>query len=71
MLVIVYLRREHFLTNTYNKLSRRKFEPYYILKEFGPNKYLLDLSKDVPTSPTANNTELYEYHGEIPSIDDV
>lgn len=56
-LVIVYFRREMFPTGSYNKLSRRKFGPYPILKRLGSNAY--NLLHDVPTSPIFNMSKLY------------
>lgn len=32
---------------------------------------MLDLKDDVPNSPIFNVTELYEYHSELPSSEDI
>ena len=60
--VLVYLRKERFPIGDYDKLCKRKFGPFKILRKLGVNAYLIDLPPKVSTSPIFNINELYEYH---------
>ena len=63
-MVMVYLCKERFPTNSYSKLSKRKIGPYKIIKKIGENTYVVDLPKHIGLDSTFNILDLYSYTGE-------
>ena len=62
---MVYLRKDHFLVGTYNKLKMKKFGPCKIVKmhDFG-NAYEVELPTKLNISPVFNISDLTEcYEG--------
>lgn len=42
---------------------------YCILKQIGPNAYLLDFLEEIPTMTVFIVAELFNYHGELSIVD--
>ena len=58
-----YLRKEHFLVGTYNKLKVKKFGPYKIVKRHDSrNAYEVELPAKLNISPIFNISDLIEYY---------
>jgi hypothetical protein len=64
----VYLSKDHYLKDDYNKLTHRKFRPYPILEKFDENVYRVKLSKDMHISNVFNIRHLHKYYGENISL---
>lgn len=63
-MVMVYLCKERFPTNSYSKPSKRKIGPYKIIKKIAENTYVVDLPKHIGLDSTFNILDLYSYTGE-------
>jgi len=62
--VLVYLRKERFLTRMYNKLKYKKIGPYRIVRKYGANSYQVDLSEEYDIMSIFNVSNLYPYSGD-------
>lgn len=59
--VLVYLRKERFLTGTYNKLKYKKIRLCRIVRKCGANAYKVNLPKEYDIMPIFNISNLYPY----------
>jgi hypothetical protein len=60
-LILAHLRKEIFLSGTYNKLKMKKITPCKVLKKFGANAYEIELLDGIGISPIFNVSDLYPY----------
>jgi hypothetical protein len=63
-LILAHLRKERFLSGTYNKLKMKKIRPCKVLKKFGVNAYDIELPDGIEISPIFNVSNLYPYKDE-------
>ena len=63
-LVWVYLKKERFLSGSYNKLIEKKVGPCQVLKKINDNSYEVELPPHIHTHPTFNVRDLLIYHAE-------
>eukprot|EP01018_Ginkgo_biloba_P036422 Gb_25287 [translate_table: standard] len=59
--VLMYLRKERFLTGTYNKLKYKKFGLCRVIRKCGANAYQVDLPGEFDITPVFNISDLYLY----------
>ena len=62
-LVMVYLRKERFPVEIYNKLKMKKIGPCIILRNFSSNAYEIELPARIGILPIFNIADLYPYKG--------
>ena len=58
-LVMVYLRKERFLVETYKKLKMKNIGPCRILRKFSSNAYQIELPAGIEISLIFNIVDLY------------
>ena len=63
-IVLVHLKKERFLTDTYNKLKYNKIGPCIIIKKNRENAYHMDLIEEYDISPIFNVNDLNPYSGD-------
>lgn len=59
----MYLRKERFPRETYNKLKLKKIGPCWIIRKCGTNAYQVDLPDELDISLIFNISDLYAYSG--------
>ena len=61
-MVMEYLRRDRIHVGSYNKMKRKKYEPFKTVKKISDNAYIVDLPSNMAMSRTFNVADLCKCH---------
>ena len=66
---MIWIRPKWFPSGTVKKLQARSAGPFKVLKQMGPNAYVIDLSHDYGISFSFNIEDLVAYKSPIANLD--
>lgn len=61
-LVMIRIRKERYLAETYHKFQLRKLGPFAVKHRINNNANIIDMPSDLNYSATSNVSNIYKYH---------